>query len=175
MKSDKVKQLRKLLIPLIHEEASRIDSFLEDDMEGFIGFVEAFQVEDKVIAFLKSTPNVSTQELYKFFSDNTGEFPPGQEDILESDEDVDISELSEYHQMLLTRYDWHDLDEEEKDILYFMIGNPQYIGIEEKALESMKAHPKDTLIDFYERYIEEIIPPEYRKELAEKFGWELED
>lgn len=172
MGKDEATQLRKLLLPLVHEEESRIDSFLADDMEGFIGGVIAFQIEDQVINYLKAHPKATAQELWHLIPESV---PAGQEDILEDDEDIDISELSEYNQLLLTRYDRPDLDEEEKDILYFMIGNPQYIGMEEQTLASLKAHPEDTLVGFYERYIEEIIPPEYQKELAEKFGWELKE
>nr|DAQ86039.1 MAG TPA: hypothetical protein [Caudoviricetes sp.] len=162
------KLLRKVLTPLIHSESTRIDSFLEDDMEGYIKAVIAFQIEAQVIEYVKAHPNASAQELYHLIPEGV---PAGQED----EDDLDMSEFSEYHQLLLTRYDRPNLDEEERDILYFLIGNPQHIGVEERALSSMKAHPEDTLVDFYERYIEEVIPSEYRIELGEKLGWKLEE
>lgn len=158
------KLLRKVLTPLIHSESTRIDSFLEDDMEGYIKAVIAFQIEAQVIEYVKAHPNASAQELYHLIPEGV---PAGQEDILENEDDIDMSEFSEYHQLLLTRYDRPALDEEERGILYFLIGNPRISGMEERALSSMKAHPKDTLVDFYERYIEEVIPSEYRKELEE--------
>ena len=71
----KIEQIRELLVPLIHEETSRIGSFLEDDMEGYIGFVEACQIEDKVLAFLRSHPNASAQELYHLIpEDNSSDY-----------------------------------------------------------------------------------------------------
>lgn len=58
------KLLRKVLTPLIHSESTRIDSFLEDDMEGYIKAVIAFQIEAQVIEYVKAHPNASAQELY---------------------------------------------------------------------------------------------------------------
>lgn len=84
MEDAKVKVLRELLKPLVHEEASRIHSFLEDDMEGFISGVKAFQIEDKVIAYVRAHPNATAQELYHLIPEGV---PPGQEDIMEDEDE----------------------------------------------------------------------------------------
>ena len=78
-------QLIAALRPFVHEEESRIESFLEEDLEWFVEAIEAFGVEDLMMQYIKRNPNATTQELYHF-SDNTGDCPPGQEDIWEDNE-----------------------------------------------------------------------------------------
>ena len=160
--------LRELLTPLVRSGSTSIDSFSEDDMEGYIKGVLAFQVEKQVIEYVKIHPNASVQELYRLIPNGV---PSGEEYVPDDDDDVDISGLSEYVQLLLTRYDDKNLDEEENDIMYFMIGNPEYAGVEAETLAYMKAHPEASLIQFYEDYIDTIIPKDYRKHLMEKMGW----
>ena len=75
-------RLRKALTPLIRSESTRIDSFLEDDMEGYIKAVIAFQIEERVIEYVRDHPNASAQELYHLIPEGV---PAGQEDILEDD------------------------------------------------------------------------------------------
>ena len=80
-------QLIAALRPFVHEEESRIESFLEEDLEWFVEAIEAFGVErfnDAI--YKKEIRNATTQELYHYFSDNTGDCPPGQEDIWEDNE-----------------------------------------------------------------------------------------
>ena len=79
-------QLIAALRPFVHEEESRIESFLEEDLEWFVEAIEAFGVEDLMMQYIKRNPNATTQELYHDFSDNTGDCPPGQEDIWEDHE-----------------------------------------------------------------------------------------
>ena len=79
-------QLIAALRPFVHEEESRIESFLEEDLEWFVEAIEAFGVEDLMMQYIKRNPNATTQELYHYFSDNTGDGPPGQEDIWEDNE-----------------------------------------------------------------------------------------
>lgn len=80
-------QLIDALRPFLHREESRINSFLEEDMEFFVSGIEAFGVEDMMIEYAKTHPHATTQELYHFFSDNTESVPPGQEDILDDWDD----------------------------------------------------------------------------------------
>ena len=79
-------QLIAALRPFVHEEESRIESFLEEDLEWFVEAIEAFGVEDLMMQYIKRNPNATTQELYHYFSDNTRDCPPGQEDIWEDNE-----------------------------------------------------------------------------------------
>ena len=79
-------QLIAALRPFVHEEESRIESFLEEDLEWFVEAIEAFGVEDLMMQYIKRNPNATTQELYHYFSDNTGYCPPWQEDIWEDNE-----------------------------------------------------------------------------------------
>ena len=79
-------QLIAALRPFVHEEESRIESFLEEDLEWFVEAIEAFGVEDLMMQYIKRNPNATTQELYHYFSDNTCDCPPGQEDIWEDNE-----------------------------------------------------------------------------------------
>ena len=79
-------QLIAALRPFVHEEESRIESFLEEDLEWFVEAIEAFGVEDLMMQYIKRNPNATTQGLYHYFSDNTGDCPPGQEDIWEDNE-----------------------------------------------------------------------------------------
>lgn len=83
MEEGKRKQLIAALRPYVHEEETRIESFLEEDLDWFVGAIEAFGVEDLMMQYIKSHPKASTQELYHYFSDHTGDCPPGQEDIWE--------------------------------------------------------------------------------------------
>ena len=85
MDKNKAEQLRKLLVPLIHAEESRIDSFLEDDMEGFIGMVIAFQIEEQTIKYLRAHPYATVQELYNLIPEG---LPPDDDgaDLLEDEE-----------------------------------------------------------------------------------------
>ena len=62
-------RLREILTPLVHEENSRIDSFLEDDMDGYIKGVIAFHIEEEVIQYVRTHPNASAQELYHLLAE----------------------------------------------------------------------------------------------------------
>lgn len=57
-------QLIAALRPFVHEEESRIESFLEEDLEWFVEAIEAFGVEDLMMQYIKRNPNATTQELY---------------------------------------------------------------------------------------------------------------
>lgn len=60
-------QLIAALRPFVHEEESRIESFLEEDLEWFVEAIEAFGVEDLMMQYIKRNPNATTQELYHYF------------------------------------------------------------------------------------------------------------
>ena len=61
--------LREALLPLVHEESSRIDSFLEDDMEGYIKGVIAYRIEEDVLRYVKANPNATAQDLYHLLAE----------------------------------------------------------------------------------------------------------
>ena len=67
--TDKEERLRDILSPLIREESSRIDSFLEDDMEGYIKGAIAFRIEDDVIRYVQAHPNATAQDLYNLLAE----------------------------------------------------------------------------------------------------------
>ena len=71
-----VEQLTAILSPLISKE-TRIESFLEEDLEWYVTAVHAFHVEDKVIQYVRSHPNASAQELYRLIPEGS---PDGEED-----------------------------------------------------------------------------------------------
>lgn len=82
--SEKEAQLRQLLKPFLHREDSRIDSFLPEDLECYVGFVTAFQVEDEIISYLKKHPHATTQDLYHQIPEG---LPPGDDGAYLLDED----------------------------------------------------------------------------------------
>lgn len=73
-------RLKKVLFSLISEKETRIESFLEDDLEWYITAVCAFHIEDKVIEYVNAHPNASAQELYRLI-------PEGSPDGEENEED----------------------------------------------------------------------------------------
>lgn len=62
-------RLREVLTPLIHEESSRIDSFLEDDLEGYIKGAISFHIEEEVVRYVKAHPHATAQELYHLLAE----------------------------------------------------------------------------------------------------------
>lgn len=67
--NSKEELLREALLPLVHEESSRIDSFLEDDMEGYIKGVIAYHIEEEVLRYVKANPNATVQDLYHLLAE----------------------------------------------------------------------------------------------------------
>lgn len=82
--NEKEKELRQLLQPYLHREESRIDSFLPEDLEAYVDFITGFQVEDKVIAYLKEHPDATTQDLYHQIPEG---LPPGDDGAYLLDDD----------------------------------------------------------------------------------------
>lgn len=84
MKSE-LNRVKELLIPLIHKEERRSDSFLEEDMEDVLSCVEAFQFENEMIRYLEAHPNAAAQEIYHFLPEG---LPPGDDgaDLLDEED-----------------------------------------------------------------------------------------
>ena len=61
--------LREALRPFLHEESSRIDSFQDDDMEGYVKGVIAYRIEGAVIHYVKANPNATVQDLYHLLAE----------------------------------------------------------------------------------------------------------
>ena len=78
--NSQAEQLTAILSPLISKKETRIESFLEDDLEWYVTAVHAFHIEDKVIQYVRSHPNASAQELYRLI-------PEGSPDGEEADEE----------------------------------------------------------------------------------------
>lgn len=72
-----IEQLRNILSPLISKKETRIESFLEEDVEWYIGAVTAFHITDKVVEYVKTHPNASAQELYHLIPEGS---PEGEDD-----------------------------------------------------------------------------------------------
>lgn len=70
-------KLKEVLAPLISEKETRIESFLEEDLEWYVTAVRAFHIEDKVIEYVNTHPNASAQELYRLIPEGS---PDGEED-----------------------------------------------------------------------------------------------
>ena len=70
-------QLTAILSPLISKKETRIESFLEEDLEWYVTAILAFNIEDKVIQYVRSHPNASAQELYRLIPEGS---PDGEED-----------------------------------------------------------------------------------------------
>ena len=71
-----VEQLTAILSPLISKKETRIESFLEEDLEWYVTAILAFNIEDKVIQYVRSHPNASAQELYRLIQEGA---PDGEE------------------------------------------------------------------------------------------------
>ena len=71
-----VEQLTAILSPLISKKETRIESFLEEDLEWYVTAILAFNIEDKVIQYVRSHPNASAQELYRLIPEGA---PDGEE------------------------------------------------------------------------------------------------
>ena len=69
-------QLTAILSPLISKKETRIESFLEEDLEWYVTTILAFNIEDKVIQYVRSHPNASAQELYRLIPEGA---PYGEE------------------------------------------------------------------------------------------------
>lgn len=164
-------KLRNFLKQYIGRGTQKNDTVTEEDVDLLVETAIDDHIEQEIIDYGTAHPDAPFWDFLNFIQ--TGLKGITQEELLkDDDEDLDDFGLSEYVKTLMQRYGKKDLDEEESDILYFMIGNPGFIGKEEEALAYLNAHPKADLTPFYEHYIEEIIPAEYRKQLAEMFGWE---
>ena len=77
-------ELNKLLKPFIKEHAQKKDTVYEEDVESLIGFAKAFHVEDKLLEEVKANPDSEFWDFLKVIPEGV---PPGQEDILEEDEE----------------------------------------------------------------------------------------
>ena len=71
------KKLKEILAPLISERETRIESFLEEDLEWYVTAARAFHIEDKVIRYVNAHPNASAQELYRLIPEGS---PDGEND-----------------------------------------------------------------------------------------------
>ena len=72
-----IEKLKEVLSPLISEKETRIESFLEEDLEWYVTAVCAFHIEDKVLEYVNTHPNASAQELYRLIPEGS---PDGEED-----------------------------------------------------------------------------------------------
>ena len=77
-------ELRLLLKPFIKEHPQKKDTVLEEDVESLIGFAEAFHVEENLLQEVKAHPNGVFWDFLRCIPKGV---PPGQEDILEDDEE----------------------------------------------------------------------------------------
>lgn len=79
-----VSELRQLLRPFIREHPEKKDSVYEEDVESLIGFAVDFQVEKEMLEEVKAHPDGAFWDFFKLIPEGV---PPGQEDILEDDEE----------------------------------------------------------------------------------------
>lgn len=79
-----VDELWKALRPFIKEHPLKRDTVLEEDVEMLIGSAIAFHVEDKLLDEVKTHPDSVFWDFLRIIPNGV---PPGQEDILEDDEE----------------------------------------------------------------------------------------
>ncbi len=79
-----VDELWEVLRPFIKEYPLKKDTVLEEDVEMLIGEAIAFHMEKELLKEVKANP---TGVFWDFLSDFPEGVPPGQEDILEDDEE----------------------------------------------------------------------------------------
>ncbi len=84
MESEIVVELRQILQPFIKEHPLKKDTVLDEDVEGLISFAQAFGVEREVLGYVKEHPE---GPFWDFFTPIPPGVPPGQEDILEDDDE----------------------------------------------------------------------------------------
>ena len=70
--------------PFIQEHPQKKDTVFEEDVESLIGFAEAFHVEKELLEEVKANPDGNFWDFGKCIPEGV---PPGQEDILEDDEE----------------------------------------------------------------------------------------
>ena len=79
---ENTKRLKEVLSPLISEAETRIESFLEEDLEWYVTAARAFHIENKVIEYVNVHPNATAQELYRLIPEGS---PDGEDDEIEDD------------------------------------------------------------------------------------------
>ena len=84
MEQSIVDELWEALRPFIKEHSLKKDTVLEEDVEMLIGSAVAFHVEDRLLDEVRAHPD---SVFWDFLSTSPEGVPPGQEDILEDDED----------------------------------------------------------------------------------------
>lgn len=84
MSKTTVDELRKRLHPFVKEHPQKKDTVYEEDVESLIGFAVAFHVEDKLLDEVKTHPDSVFWDFLRIIPNGV---PPGQEDILEDDEE----------------------------------------------------------------------------------------
>ncbi len=80
----KVAQLKELLTPFIKEHRLKKDTVYEEDVDGLIDDAVAFGVEDDLLEEVKKHPDGVFWDFLDVIPEGV---PPGQEDILEDDEE----------------------------------------------------------------------------------------
>ena len=79
-----VDELREALRPFIKEHPLKRDTVLEEDVEMLISGAVAFHVEDRLLDEVKAHPDGVFWDFLRTIPEGV---PPGQEDILEDDEE----------------------------------------------------------------------------------------
>lgn len=91
VKAEAIDELRRLLTPFIKEHPQKKDSVRKEDVDGVINDAIAFQVAEKFISRIKAHPDMPFWELYGQMvkEDIPSDMltPPGQECILDDDDD----------------------------------------------------------------------------------------
>lgn len=82
----KEKQLKELLSPFIKEHPLKKDTVYEEDVDDLIHVALAFGVEDDLLEEVKKHPDGVFWDFLHVIPEGV---PPGQEDILEDDDEED--------------------------------------------------------------------------------------
>ncbi len=86
MGKSSVEELRDLLKPFIKEHPLKKDTVLEEDVEMLISGAVAFHVEEKLLLEVKANSDGVFWDFLRVIPEGV---PPGQEDILEDEDDED--------------------------------------------------------------------------------------
>ncbi len=139
-----------------------------DNLLWLIAAPEFYGIEEQMLDYMNQYPEADAPALLKHLDSIQPEgFAPGDDGKDLEDDGIPIEEdetLSEYEKLLLKRYE-NCADPDQDALVRFMIGNPSYIGKEAELLAYMKKHPDDTIDDLFTYYLDEVVSPDYRKEL----------
>lgn len=81
------KELRDLLTPFIKEHEQLKDSVRPEDVEALLGFAKDFNAEKELLEYIKQHPEGPFWDFHHALDFLPCGAPPGQEDILNDDDD----------------------------------------------------------------------------------------